>query len=339
MRFDGEFDTVRGCALAAVAGALCVVAAAGCGGGGRRVRHAVFGRLAGPACGGRELPASFEPQPPRDLIGNMLQGPVLAPSVTLLGRAGTASASPCSTAAERQIGDLEVVLYVAKGLDETAHGPYPARFEPIDVKPQFRSQTTSRGPRRGALGLRRGPHVLAAGLVSGLGRDEAGPRARRHVARADAGALVEPGSRRGRQGDLVAHADRRIGGAATSKRSTRASRRTPCTTSISRIRSTGTGPWCCCSRRRRSVKSRVCGPVTDVAEQVKSEYGDRADFIHMEIYNDNDVNKGVRPQFAALGAASEPFLFAINRRGIVAARIEGAFSAPELKAAVRKALH
>ena len=86
-------------------------------------------------------------------------------------------------------------------------------------------------------------------------------------------------------------------------------------------------------------QSRVCGPVADVAEQVKSEFGDRADFIHMEIYNDNDVSKGVRPQFRAWGLKRDPVLFAINRRGVVASRIEGAFSAPELKAAVRKAQH
>jgi hypothetical protein len=94
-------------------------------------------------------------------------------------------------------------------------------------------------------------------------------------------------------------------------------------------------------------QSRVCGPVTDVAEQVKSEYGDHAEFIHMEIYQDNDVNKGVRPQVAQWGLCSqrgksflcnEPFLFAINRRGRVAAQLQGAFSVSELQDAVRRAL-
>ena len=84
---------------------------------------------------------------------------------------------------------------------------------------------------------------------------------------------------------------------------------------------------------------RVCGPVTDVAEEVKAEYGDRADFIHMEIYNDNDPNKGVRPQVRAWGLRRrEPFLFAIDRRGRMVDRLEGAFSVAELEAAVRKAL-
>jgi hypothetical protein len=85
-------------------------------------------------------------------------------------------------------------------------------------------------------------------------------------------------------------------------------------------------------------QSRVCGPVTDVAEQVKAEYGDRLDFIHMEIYNDNDPNKGPRPQFRAWHLRHEPVAFAINRRGIVASRLDGAFSVGELESAVRRAL-
>ena len=61
-------------------------------------------------------------------------------------------------------------------------------------------------------------------------------------------------------------------------------------------------------------QSRVCGPVVDVAEQVKQLYGDKAAFIHMEIYNDNDPSKGVRPQVRAFHLPSEPWLFAIDTR-------------------------
>ena len=51
-------------------------------------------------------------------------------------------------------------------------------------------------------------------------------------------------------------------------------------------------------------QSRVCGPVVDVAQQVADEYGGEADFIHMEVYNDNDPSKGTRPQLAP--SACEP---------------------------------
>jgi hypothetical protein len=54
----------------------------------------------------------------------------------------------------------------------------------------------------------------------------------------------------------------------------------------------------------------------------------------MEIYNDNDLNKGYRPQFLRYHLPSEPYLFTIDRKGKIAAEIEGAFSADELQKAV-----
>lgn len=72
-------------------------------------------------------------------------------------------------------------------------------------------------------------------------------------------------------------------------------------------------------------QSRVCGPVVDVAEQVKEETGDKAAFIHMEIYKDNDPSKGVRSQVRAFNLPSEPWLFAIDREGKVSSVVEGAF--------------
>jgi hypothetical protein len=82
-------------------------------------------------------------------------------------------------------------------------------------------------------------------------------------------------------------------------------------------------------------QSRVCGPVVDVAEQVKQLYGDKAAFIHMEIYNDNDPSKHVRPQVRAFHLPSEPWLFAIGRDGRIEAVIEGAFGVEELTRVVK----
>jgi len=82
--------------------------------------------------------------------------------------------------------------------------------------------------------------------------------------------------------------------------------------------------------------SRVCGPVVDVAEQVKAEYGDEAEFIHMEIYEDNVPDpKNLRPQVRAYGLPTEPWLFVIDKEGEVTTRIEGAFSASELEDALK----
>jgi hypothetical protein len=82
-------------------------------------------------------------------------------------------------------------------------------------------------------------------------------------------------------------------------------------------------------------QSRVCGPVTDVAAQVQRVYGDRVAFIHMEIYNDNNPSEGVRPQVRAFHLPTEPWLFVIDRRGIIRTRIEGAFNVQELTQAVK----
>jgi len=81
-------------------------------------------------------------------------------------------------------------------------------------------------------------------------------------------------------------------------------------------------------------QSRVCGPVVDVAQQVADSYKGKADFIHMEIWNDNDLSKGPRPQVQAYNLETEPWTFLIDRNGIVRDRIEGAFGVSELEEAM-----
>jgi hypothetical protein len=75
-----------------------------------------------------------------------------------------------------------------------------------------------------------------------------------------------------------------------------------------------------------------------VAQQLQHENGDEAAFIHMEIYNENDPNKGARPQVRAFNLPSEPWLFAINGRGVVSSAIEGAIGVERMTAALNKAV-
>jgi hypothetical protein len=84
-------------------------------------------------------------------------------------------------------------------------------------------------------------------------------------------------------------------------------------------------------------QSRVCGPVVDIAEQVKASHEGDTAFIHMEIYNENELEKGFRPQVGTYKLPTEPWAFAIGRDGKVVARLEGAFSDRELKDAVQAA--
>ena len=81
-------------------------------------------------------------------------------------------------------------------------------------------------------------------------------------------------------------------------------------------------------------QSRVCGPVVDIAEQVKEETDADVAFIHMEIFEDNQFDKGPRPQVEAYNLPTEPWVFVVDADGKVDTAIEGAFSADELREAV-----
>ena len=82
-------------------------------------------------------------------------------------------------------------------------------------------------------------------------------------------------------------------------------------------------------------QSRVCGPVVDVAQQVADEYEGRADFIHQEVYVENEPSKGIRPQLKAFGLPTEPWTFLVDRNGVIRDRIEGAYGVSELEAAMK----
>jgi hypothetical protein len=85
-------------------------------------------------------------------------------------------------------------------------------------------------------------------------------------------------------------------------------------------------------------QTRVCGPVTDIAAQLQEEYGDRAVFIHQEVYEDNDVQKGLREPLREFGLTTEPWLFTIGADGRVAARLEGSFGNGAFRKAIEAAL-
>lgn len=85
-------------------------------------------------------------------------------------------------------------------------------------------------------------------------------------------------------------------------------------------------------------QSRVCGPVTDIALQLKRDYGDEVEFIHQEVYVDNDPNKGLREPLQAFNLPTEPWLFTFDADGRVAARLEGSFGLGQFEEAIQAAL-
>jgi hypothetical protein len=82
-------------------------------------------------------------------------------------------------------------------------------------------------------------------------------------------------------------------------------------------------------------QSRVCGPVVDVAQQVADEYEGKADFIHQEVYVENEPSKGIRPQLKAFDLPTEPWTFLVDKHGVIRDRIEGAYGVSELEAAMK----
>jgi hypothetical protein len=85
-------------------------------------------------------------------------------------------------------------------------------------------------------------------------------------------------------------------------------------------------------------QSRVCGPVTDMELQMKSKYGDKMTFIHQEVYVDNDVNKGLRKPLQEFNLRTEPWLFVVNAKGIITARLEGSIGVAQFENAVKSGL-
>ena len=85
-------------------------------------------------------------------------------------------------------------------------------------------------------------------------------------------------------------------------------------------------------------QTRVCGPVTDIAAQLQKDYGDRATFIHQEVYEDNEVEKGLRKPLRQFKLTTEPWLFTFSSDGRVAARLEGSFGNDAFREAVEAAL-
>ena len=266
-------------------------------------------------------------------------GPVLAPSVLVLTTGDNRFGFGLFERDRSQIADAQVVLYVAPVGGGPAKGPYVARYESLDVKPQFQSRTTAQDPdsaksvyvadvpfdkpgKYEVLGIARLDDRLVAATPAGgpltimAPKDDPVPRV------GDPAPRIHTPTKADAAGD-VASIDTRI---------------PPSTMhDVDFADVVGRKPVVLVFATPQLCQSRVCGPVVDIAEQVKAERGDDADFIHMEIYRANSIEKGFRPQVAAFRLPTEPWVFAISRNGKVAARLEGAYSAAELENALAKA--
>jgi hypothetical protein len=259
-----------------------------------------------------------------------------------------------------QIPDAEVALYLARAptpkpgakskpgnkgpaaqadaqaLDEPAVGPFPASIESLATQPAFRARTTSEDPDAASVVYStevdfpsNGEWAVAA-LVKSDG--ELLGTVLPSAVVGEFNGIPRPGQRAPKIHTPTAD---EVGGD-LAKITTRIPPDTQ--NRVDYADALGREPILLLFATPQFCQSRVCGPVVDVAEQVKQEYGDQAAFIHMEIYNDNDPSKHARPQVRALNLPSEPWLFAIDRRGRVSSATEGAFGPELLTREVKKAV-
>lgn len=83
--------------------------------------------------------------------------------------------------------------------------------------------------------------------------------------------------------------------------------------------------------------SRTCGPVVDVVDAVRRRVPG-VEFIHVEIYKENNPALGVNRWVREWKLPTEPWVFLVGRDGRIDAKFEGAVSERELEAAVRRFL-
>jgi hypothetical protein len=257
-----------------------------------------------------------------------------------------------------QVSDAEVALYFAKtpvpkpgaeskpgnkgpaakaqsqALDQPAFGPFPASIESLATQPAFRALTTSDDPDAASvvystqLDFPSNGEWLIAALVKEDGEIK-GSLLNGSAVVGEYSGIPRPGDKAPK---IHTPTPADVGGDLA-----QITTRIPPDTQnkVDYADALGKEPIVLLFATPQFCQSRVCGPVVDVAEQVKEEYGDKAAFIHMEIYNDNDPSKDVRPQVRAFNLPGEPYLFTINREGTVSSVIEGAFG-PELLTRVVK---
>lgn len=86
-------------------------------------------------------------------------------------------------------------------------------------------------------------------------------------------------------------------------------------------------------------RSRTCGPVVDVVEEVARRFEDaEVRFIHVEVYEGNDPARGYNRWMREWSLETEPWTFLVGSDGRVVERWEGVVSVLELEAAVNRVL-
>jgi len=267
----------------------------------------------------------------RALRAEVPEGAVFAPAVSTLKKGSNRVGFALFDTARKQVKPDAVALYLAQPDGRRLRGPFEARRESLAVKPQFRSRQTQADlddidtfwvadvefPRNGrfvvtALASVDGEMISTSQFemrVGGGGPPDVGDRAIR----------VETDTPEDVGGNLE-QIDTRLPPVPELHEKDFAD-------------VLGKEPVVLAFATPQLCQTRVCGPVVDGALEVASQT-EGVTFIHQEIYNENDIQQGFKPQVARWRLPTEPWVFLVGRDGRVFERFEGAVSVRELKAAV-----
>ena len=86
-------------------------------------------------------------------------------------------------------------------------------------------------------------------------------------------------------------------------------------------------------------QSRFCGPITDMVDELAKAYGDRATFIHVEIWKDfqqQTANKAATDWIFRNDNLNEPWIFLIGADGKIAARWDNVVTRAEVEPSLRQ---
>lgn len=79
--------------------------------------------------------------------------------------------------------------------------------------------------------------------------------------------------------------------------------------------------------------SRFCGPITDTVEDLATRFGDRAAFVHVEIWRDigaGELNAASEEWISTPEGGNEPWVFLVGADGVVTARWDNVLDPDEL---------
>ena len=229
----------------------------------------------------------------------------------------------------------KTAVYLARSPNGRASGPFPAPADPLVVEPPFRSQGAAGGESDIAAIYeaevelpRPGKWYVLTMTLSG-GKQYGAPAEIDVVRSSKIPAVGEPAPR-------VSTDTRASAGGDIEAIDTRVPPSDMHDVSLSEV--AGKKPVVLLFATPRLCQTRVCGPVVDIAAQLKKKYGEQAEFIHQEVYVENKVEKGLRPPLKQFSLRTEPWLFTLDAQGRVAARLEGSFGNRAFERAIKAAL-